>query len=563
MQSSALEDRTYATGRCARSPPNGKSRCSQPLQVFDYSESEQQVNWALLIVRLVLGAVFFTAGLAKLADRPGAVQAMRDFGVPEGLCGFFGTAVPLGELLVAVALIPLASAVAGAIGALVLLLGFSIGIALAMARGEAPDCHCFGQLHSAPAGWRSLIRNLVLAAASAFVIAEGLKEPGASAVAWLARLDGAEAAGLIAGIVVAAAVGGLVWFALQLLHQNGRILLRLDELEAALAGSQGGPKLAPFEWERRAQGLPIGARAPEFNLTAIGGGRRTLESLLAEARPAILVFAEPGCGPCKALLPDVATWQRQHADRLTIAVVARGDMERNQAIADEHSVQNVLVQEDREVVNAYQVHGTPSAVLVSPNRTIASAIAPGAVSIGQLLSRVIQGATTHPHSPLQPAAQVQPPAVPTGLEIGAAMPELTLSDLKGNAYELSSLKGGTSLLLFWNPGCGFCQKMLPDLKAWEADSPEGAPDLVVISTGTPEVVSSMGLSSTVLLDPDGKAAASFGVRGTPMGLLVDSDLRVASPVAAGAPAVFTLAGGHKSAVDATQSVQHNGSGGGH
>ena len=33
-----------------------------------------------------------------------------------------------------------------------LLLAFVGGIAFNMARGNAPDCHCFGQLHSEPAG---------------------------------------------------------------------------------------------------------------------------------------------------------------------------------------------------------------------------------------------------------------------------------------------------------------------------------------------------------------------------------------------------------------------------
>lgn len=83
--------------------------------------------------------------------------------------------------------------------------------------------------------------------------------------------------------------------------------------------------------------------------------------------------------------------------------------------------------------------------------------------------------------------------------------------------------------------------MLPDLKAWEADPPAGAPELVVISAGEPEVVAQMGLSSKVLLDPDSEAMAAFGVHGTPMGVLVDSDLLIASPAAAGAQAVFSLA----------------------
>jgi hypothetical protein len=42
-----------------------------------------------------------------------------------------------------------------------------------MARGEAPDCHCFGQLHSESAGWRTLARNGLLAAIAGFVVLAG------------------------------------------------------------------------------------------------------------------------------------------------------------------------------------------------------------------------------------------------------------------------------------------------------------------------------------------------------------------------------------------------------
>jgi uncharacterized membrane protein YphA (DoxX/SURF4 family) len=50
---------------------------------------------ALLASRLLLAAVFVVAGLAKLADRAGSRQAMRDFGVPVRLAAPFGLLLPL------------------------------------------------------------------------------------------------------------------------------------------------------------------------------------------------------------------------------------------------------------------------------------------------------------------------------------------------------------------------------------------------------------------------------------------------------------------------------------
>ncbi len=47
---------------------------------------------------------------------------------------------------------------------------FVVGITYNLARGRNPECHCFGQLHSAPAGWKTLARNGVLAAVAGFVL---------------------------------------------------------------------------------------------------------------------------------------------------------------------------------------------------------------------------------------------------------------------------------------------------------------------------------------------------------------------------------------------------------
>jgi hypothetical protein len=98
------------------------------------------------------------------------------------------------------------------------------------------------------------------------------------------------------------------------------------------------------------------------------------------------------------------------------------------------------------------------------------------------------------------------------------------------------------LLLFWNPDCGFCQQMLDDLKAWEASPSPGAPKLLVVSTGSVENNRAMNLRSKVVLDPNFEAGPAFGAGGTPMAVLLDAKGLIASNVAAGADAVFALAG---------------------
>ena len=81
------------------------------------------------------------------------------------------------------------------------------------------------------------------------------------------------------------------------------------------------------------------------------------------------------------------------------------------------------------------------------------------------------------------------------------------------------------------------------LKAWEANPPEGAPRLLVVSTGTVEANQAEGLRSPVVLDQGFATGTRFGASGTPSAVLVDEEGRVASDVAVGAPAVLSLVRG--------------------
>ena len=113
----------------------------------------------ILASRLLLAAVFVVAAFGKLADRDGTGKTMVAFGMPAPAAPALAVLLPIAELAVAVLLLPAASALAGALGALTLLLVFSVAIAANLARGRTPDCHCFGQVHSEPVGARTLARN--------------------------------------------------------------------------------------------------------------------------------------------------------------------------------------------------------------------------------------------------------------------------------------------------------------------------------------------------------------------------------------------------------------------
>ena len=510
---------------------------------------------ALLIARLVLGALFSLAGVAKLSDLKGSRKAIIDFGLPAVLASPLAVLLPLAELGVGAALIPASSAWWGALGALGLLLLFLVGISINLARGRKPECHCFGQLHSAPAGWKTLARNGVLAAVAGFVLWEGYEGGGAgpSAISWLGALSAAQLLALLGGVVVLALLAGQWWFLVHLLRQNGRLLVRLEAVEASIAT---GGSVAPSQNGtpvRQAEGLPVGSEAPDFNLSGLHGETLTLEALRSSDKPVMALFTDPGCGPCNAMLPDVGRWQEEHAQKLTLALISRGEVEENKTKAQEHALKNVLLQKDWEVSESYEVEGTPSAVLISTDGKIASPVAGAAEGIRSLLAYAVGERAQLPMHSRQPQAQGQPcpncgkvhaaaPTVEAAQKVGEEAPEVKLPDLEGNTVELANFRGEETLVLFWNPGCGFCQQMLPDLREWEQNPPEEAPKLLVVSAGTEEANREQGLSSTVVLDQNFATGRAFGASGTPSAVLVDAEGKVASDIAVGAPAVLELPG---------------------
>jgi thiol-disulfide isomerase/thioredoxin len=255
-------------------------------------------------------------------------------------------------------------------------------------------------------------------------------------------------------------------------------------------------------------------------------------------------------------MPEIGRWQRNYVAAFTMAVISRGTAAAAQLKTSAHGITSVLLQQDNEVSRTYQAHGTPSAVIVRPNGTIGSPLAAGGDAIRALVTKeaggdlqllppvpVIGGNGAnghhHGHDHLAPLASADSTTRPN---MGDMAPPLQLPDLNGQHVNLPQFLGNRTLVLFWNPGCGYCQQMLPDLRAWEEAKLEGAPKLLVVSTGSVEANRALGLHSPILLEPSFSAGVAFGVSGTPSAVLVDAQGKIASPVAVGAQAVLSLAG---------------------
>jgi peroxiredoxin len=132
------------------------------------------------------------------------------------------------------------------------------------------------------------------------------------------------------------------------------------------------------------------------------------------------------------------------------------------------------------------------------------------------------------------------PSVPEGLPVGTVAPDFRLPDLAGTQHTLSEFLGSPALLVFFDPACGFCRRMAPDL----AKLSEAAPRVVVLSMGDAEenrrLAETNGWRSDVLLQTAREVEGAYRVRGTPSAYLIDAEGKIASRVAAGAPEIFNL-----------------------
>ncbi|MFC9434402.1 peroxiredoxin family protein [Nocardia sp. NPDC057030] len=320
------------------------------------------IEYGVWISRLVVGVLFGLSAAGKLADLVGTRKAVGEFGVPIRWVPAVGWALPVSEGLVAVAVLVPWTVVPGAVLAVLLLALFTLAVARLLRRGERPACSCFGAVSAEPIGARTLVRNGILLALVLLVAWGAIAHPQVPRA-----LPTADAVWLAVAAVLVAALSRL-WSEVRTLRK------RVDQQALSTLG---------------AEGLPVGAVAPEFELLDVAGGRTSLASLLARGRQVLLVFVHPGCELCAALARELPRWQERTAPALTIVVVGNGDAAehaewgRAQGLAEIP----VLVQQGNEAALRYRVRGTPSAVLIDADGRVAAPVARGAIAARELIVR--------------------------------------------------------------------------------------------------------------------------------------------------------------------------------
>jgi len=350
--------------------------------------------------RFLLAVVFLTAGLSKFLDPQGTRTALRDFGIPNAVAPAFVMMLLAAEIGVALLFFTTTLVWYAAWGAAGLLTIFVLAVLIAMIRGRHPDCHCFGQIHSEPAGWPIVLRNLVFGASAAALINAGPAWHAVNLIDWFNGLG--PSASKFAAVGAGAVCLGIFVMA-------RRVKPRVAEVENAEIdeerwewGDQPAsppaprPKPAPptpvsqadpepVESTSTGNGLPIGTPAPYFDLPTLMGKRRTLASLRASGKDLLLVFVSPHCKPCMAVVPGVARWVKEQPAPPNYAIISRGTPEENETKLADFDPARVFLQKGMEVAQAYDSMLTPTALWIDASGRIRTEVATGGPAIRKLL----------------------------------------------------------------------------------------------------------------------------------------------------------------------------------
>jgi peroxiredoxin len=357
--------------------------------------------------------------------------------------------------------------------------------------------------------------------------------------------------------VIGAIVFGLLviegWLLVQLLGQNGRLLLRVEALEARLPAGLG--QSAPLTL----QGLPRGSAAPEFALPDLQGRERKLRDFLGQ--PLLVIFFSPRCGYCVQMAPRLGQLP-ENGPR--VLLISEGDPEEHRRLAAEHGWRcDVVIQKSWEVGIAYGATGTPTGYLLDAEGRIASNLASGADALLELVAAApgSGGSNGHATGLTAETLRAKERAVTEraraaglairasrlnrqGLPAGTQAPHFRVPDLAGAQRSLAEFRGKRVLLVFADPDCGPCQVLAPELVRLHREQQAKSLEVVMVSRGDPEAnrarAREHGFTFPVLLQKHWEISRAYGMFATPVGYLIDEQGVIAREVAVGSDAILQL-----------------------
>jgi peroxiredoxin len=350
-----------------------------------------------------------------------------------------------------------------------------------------------------------------------------------------------------------------LWMCYQLMAQNGRMMIRIEELETQIKRSGVAP--APASPPRPQ--LEFGSAAPEFELPDLDGARHSLAEF--RGKRTLLLFSGPGCGFCLKMYPDLAALPVDGKGNTPIPVmIVNGDAEANRKHVKEYKIRGpVLLQEGMTVASEYMVTGTPMGYLIDEQGNIASDLAVGATALMKLAKappEVRNGAAaqngTQQNGNGNGKANKglnQSRINREGLRAGTTAPMFRLPRLDGDELNFKEYRGRRTLLVFSDPDCGPCDRLAPHLE--ELHRTRSDFSILMVSRRDEEAnrkkIESLGLTFPVVLQKNWEISKLYGMFATPIAYLITEEGVIVADVAKGVDPILALV--------STPESLHNGS----
>lgn len=332
----------------------------------------------LIATAATLAGVLVVAATAKLRDLDATGAAWRDL-APGALARLPGApyALVLAELACAVGLLlPGPVGRAALVGTVCVLAAFTAALAAATRREEQLACACFGSWSSEPVDAVGVARTAGLTLVAVTALLVGWRDPGL--VAALAAGDGTD--------LVVAGVGTALLAALLAITFLLGALRRAPAAaaEVAVPGATSGPGVVPAPPPLTAAPADLtGAPVPALELVDTDGVSRDLTDL-ARGRALLVVVASTGCPACHDVLLGLPGWADEVGRAVGVLVVTSSAGDAFTAAYPELRDRTFLG--SRGLRAFFGVPGTPAAVLLGADGTVATRTALGADEIAGLMA---------------------------------------------------------------------------------------------------------------------------------------------------------------------------------
>lgn len=342
------------------------------------------------------------------------------------------------------------------------------------------------------------------------------------------------------------AVIGLAALLYQLIKQQGKLLMRLDQVERhlGLKSEEAIERGTVALQARQPSGLPLGTVLPDFELPDLDDQKVSLRTF--RGKRVLLVNWSARCGFCDLIAPDLARVEAdlEHAN-VQMLLVSHGTAEAERKLVEEHGLKSpILLVKGSAGLEAFENLGTPSAYLLDEEGKVAQPLAIGAEQVPALVDEILPEKTRKKtrlpgERPLS-ASRIER----DGLKPGTPAPTFTLPEVRGGTVSLDQYRGRKVLLVFSDPHCGPCDQLASHLVRLHEEHRNNGLDLVMVGRGDAEEnrekAERFGFEFPVALQRKWEISRRYAIFSTPVGFLLDENGFVESGAARGVDQILGL-----------------------